>query len=531
MAIIEQAGWVGISDRILELSSTRSPWHRRLWRAGTVEVFREFVEECALEGATGNAIDDLREYALHVVHNDPAAKFILRDRLGRTANKVSTSSTSNSIEVETLREKLVLLEEDYLRNWAHIVSQPGSSRSHDIEGAARRITGHIVGNGFHSSSLYAWLLSLKRSDSETKFEEFLVAADERLKRAPASFNFCVPYVNRLDPALLRNASDVWLSAKQTSEWKKTNADSAENFTFQGAFLLEIIAFDINSAVALAQDRIRSIETKLRLSTGKRFEVCASMWCEQKPSGIFPTVHTDRRIHTYSIKRLHKLGETTMNPTLESVLALIEPLQTAPPHLAIISGWAAIESLLSSATDKTNAECADRFGLVISHSLIRGELTYLANCWAKASNDELAKRIATTPTNLDKARLMAEAIAKEKEFAGLPFNDLLAIERMRQAILSPGPEIEKTAKILSREFRRMYRKRNLIVHGGYLHDSSLHTLSDRLAPLVGIGVDRFIEAFLSYQLSPQQFMGRTQARTDFMTENNANIDRALSIFTH
>ncbi|WP_329414597.1 hypothetical protein OG563_18030 [Nocardia vinacea] len=42
------------------------------------------------------------------------------------------------------------------------------------------------------------------------------------------------------------------------------------------------------------------------------------------------------------------------------------------------------------------------------------------------------------------------------------------DRIRPLLTTPRKEVTRIAEILNREFTRLYRKRNLIVHGGHTH---------------------------------------------------------------
>lgn len=75
-------------------------------------------------------------------------------------------------------------------------------------------------------------------------------------------------------------------------------------------------------------------------------------------------------------------------------------------------------------------------------------------------------------------------------------DNLALDRIRPALRDPQREILRIGNILRREFTRLYRKRNMIVHGGQIHESNLAPISETMTPLSGAGIDRFVHVGLS-----------------------------------
>ncbi|SHV66265.1 Uncharacterised protein [Mycobacteroides abscessus subsp. abscessus] len=68
--IIEPPRLSGLTDRILELTSTRAPWQRRLWRGGTMELAQEFLTDSVRPGAREVAIADRRKHLMEALRTD-----------------------------------------------------------------------------------------------------------------------------------------------------------------------------------------------------------------------------------------------------------------------------------------------------------------------------------------------------------------------------------------------------------------------------------------------------------------------------
>jgi len=68
--IIEPPWLSGLTHRILELTSTQAPWHRRLWRSGTMELAQEFLTDSVRPGARENAIAYQRKHFMGSLRED-----------------------------------------------------------------------------------------------------------------------------------------------------------------------------------------------------------------------------------------------------------------------------------------------------------------------------------------------------------------------------------------------------------------------------------------------------------------------------
>ena len=91
-------------------------------------------------------------------------------------------------------------------------------------------------------------------------------------------------------------------------------------------------------------------------------------------------------------RLGRLQDLTTADYLANTLALVEPLQTAAPHIAVMSGWSAIESLLVGPADREDIVAARRFSLIIAASLMRAEFTLLAKTYTAENDDALIEAV-------------------------------------------------------------------------------------------------------------------------------------------
>jgi hypothetical protein len=152
------------------------------------------------------------------------------------------------------------------------------------------------------------------------------------------------------------------------------------------------------------------------------------------------------------------------------------------------------------------------GAIVSCSFPRAELTVLSYQAAKA-DATLDARLSGCATNRDRADLIARDIA-----AGVPFGlsndaDRAAIERMKKVLADPHTVMKDIETYATGAFRRLYRQRNLVLHGGKTDGVALRASLRTAAPLVGAGMDRIAHAWYVDGLSPLELAARARISLD------------------
>ncbi|MEC4765141.1 integrase [Mycobacterium sherrisii] len=524
MPIIEPPRLSGLTDRILELTSTQAPWHRRLWRGGTMELAQEFLTDSIRPGAREIAIADRRKHLMNALRTDHGIADFGK-RIETLAKDITTDSDETSHAWIALRHHLAEMNDTYLTNWADALDAPPSNRPVDAEGAARRITAHILGSGMHKNSLHRWLRDVQSRSTTITPGDFLRQADQRLKAPEKIFTFCVP-VDKTPPfQVSRETAPGWMTARETADWKRRHAPEAKPARHQGSFLLEITARDVNAAADAARDVIAHLKTKFQLGSRNSIGILPTMWSMQRRTG-FPTLATNRMINLASFDRLGRLQDLTTADYLANTLALVEPLQTAAPHIAVISGWSAIESLLVGPADIDDIVAARRFSLIIAASLMRAEFTWLAKTYTDENDDDDARALDACETNIERAKRFQVLAFARPNLALANVTDNLALQRVRPALQNPRREITNIVDILTREFTRLYRKRNMVVHGGQIHGANLHSISDTLTPLIGAGIDRIVNAELQFGVPPIELSAISEARVDYLRPTTSDSGGGL-----
>jgi hypothetical protein len=79
--------------------------------------------------------------------------------------------------------------------------------------------------------------------------------------------------------------------------------------------------------------------------------------------------------------------------------------------------------------------------------------------------------------------------------------------MRRVVTHPRGELANAVTILRIAMRRLYRTRNIVLHGGSTQGVALKAALRIAAPLVGAGLDRIIHATLVEGLDPLDLAAR------------------------
>ncbi|MDT3728107.1 hypothetical protein ROS62_25815 [Streptomyces sp. DSM 41972] len=160
-----------------------------------------------------------------------------------------------------------------------------------------------------------------------------------------------------------------------------------------------------------------------------------------------------------------------------------------------------------------AVAADRMAAIIACSWPRAELTDLAHRHKPRMPDELAHAVSKCTTNQERARLVAEALlthgATALDFTGAAtkYSDRPAAQRMAGLVQNPRPVLNDVAGAFRIALRRLYRTRNIILHGGATQGVALEASLRTAAPLAGAGLDRIIHADYVEGLDPLALAAR------------------------
>ena len=309
------------------------------------------------------------------------------------------------------------------------------------------------------------------------------------------------------------------------KWVEKEGYSFSNLRVGGGIKFRIAAPDKWSAVAIAAQRLEQYEARVRIGTRERSLHVEALWVAGTGGEEFAR-RPSRKIDVLALTRQERLYDSDAESPIDSALQLAAPMEDGPATSAVAGGWAAIETVLTAPDDSSNVVAADRMAEIVACSYLRAELTKLAAVYGQSGNDSLSRAIGASDENRERCRLLVHAIedpAKSVSFADP--SHMAALRRVESVIAHPKHELTEVRDRAQRAFRRLYRHRNLLLHGGLRDavgvDRSLHAV----APLVGAGLDRLAHAWIVEDLAPLSLAARANLAMDLLgtSDGSALVD--------
>jgi hypothetical protein len=492
------------------------PWPRRLWDVGSILALEELWEAGAWAGrrVLSAAACDWQRNELRAVIG-PDVGLGERDLRKEVTALLCAPILDPSPARRRLRELIEHAKPGYVERWAAAVRGPRPPRP---ERLARTLAAHLLDLGYDAAHLLGWVESLSRKQVSA---EHLVEAAAELAEAPQQrYKVLVALVATPERALAERL-DTWLFKGDVIAWLKARGHDTSGLRVGGGFVYEVTARDPYGAADQARqllDRMIARSSFLRKSRDG-IRPTESIWVDShdKPisvagpargADIMALVHEG---HLYQVDGARQ--------RIDDALELAAPINRGAVGPAVAGAWASVESLLSHPDDPTEDErsgkaiAADRLAVIIACSWPRAELTALAHRHNPAEPDELAAQLTACRLNRDKAQLMAEAIAAgqgpDVSRSRSRYSDLAAVQRMAKLLGNPRSELEDVATACKIALRRLYRTRNIVLHGGSTQSVALHATLRTAAPLVGAGLDRIIHAAATEGLDPLDLAARAE----------------------
>lgn len=274
--------------RLLEFTSSRSPWHRRLWNVGSILALEEVHEAGRwVDGGvlSQKAVDWQCAELQRVLGQDPAIGSPgLRRELQRCLrSQLAVSSDSR----RRLRELIDQARGGYLDRLAAAVAgvdAPGAER------VARLAASHLLDSGHSFGGLQDWL---RRGLVNSSAIEILESAAEMVRPAPAEWRTLVPLAEMpAEPNLTSPLGGRWLAPEEARRIIQDERHEAPE-RLDGAFLFDVRARDAQRAVELTDALVGRIHARESFAqTAGRLVIAGSVFV----LGVDRTfrLHTERR---------------------------------------------------------------------------------------------------------------------------------------------------------------------------------------------------------------------------------------------
>jgi hypothetical protein len=210
-------------------------------------------------------------------------------------------------------------------------------------------------------------------------------------------------------------------------------------------------------------------------------------------------------------------EATEHRSVDAAIEMLAHVDGSSPTAAIAGGWSAIEGLLAGPTDRASA--ADNLAALVTCSWPRAELTSLASR-ARKEHTEVADATKGCTTNRDRSRAMAMLILEGRMPDLHRTADRAAVMRVEKVLGSPKSELSTIKESIAEAFHRLYRQRNLILHGGKLDSVSLSASLRTVAKLAGAGMDRITHGQYVQDLRLLELVARAELSLSLADKSNA-----------
>ena len=502
-----------VSARALDFFDHRRQWQRRVWNVGLILSLRELIEapEHGSDGiVSGQAADHLRDAAIRKVGADQcfadrsqreALIGLLRPR-GRDKR---FSVRAGSVAQRGLRQTTNDLEAPYLARWATAL-RAGNHLS--VEKTARAIAAHLLDDGFHPNFLYDWWITEANRAETASLADLLDAAHSLVHRPQPLFEVLVAFT--AVPRAASSPGPTWLNEAALKTWLRTHAHSPPAQRLLGGFLFSRQAKDAEAAVEAASGEVHRLVARAAVGTRNRLVAYDFAWVSGSSATHY--LHHSRKVEVRALDRQRQLYRTSLGGHVESAIQLVAQLERGPLPPAVAGGWSAIESLLFGPGDEGAVLAGERLATVVACAYPRAELTRLADQRSRGRRDPVARLLKEAASATERARIMLEAIGngEDMRITG-DASEIAAAARITSLLSNPAQALRDIESAVAESFRRLYRHRNSVMHGGRIEGVALNATVRAAAPLVGAGIDRIAYAWMNEQLDPLELTARAGLR--------------------
>lgn len=493
-----------VGARLLEFFADTTPWQRRLWDAGSVLALEEVHE--ASEWVQRHV---LSPGALAWLARD-VERLVGRDRAigGRELRKQVTDVlrsplVSDSRHHRRLRQLTDMIESGYLGRWADAVD---SQEAPAPERLSRAVASHLLDRGYSMGYLHRW--TRRTVAAGRSLGELLGEAGEFAECADKNYEVLIPFVSVPRQGALATHLDTWLTGEGVARWLVTHAGAPKGVRQGGGFVFQLEAKDpygAAGAASLIVERMIARSGYAR-ALGGRLEPVGRVWVGDHDVDV-PLRPPQRGAYVLSLVAERRLYAATERTALDDALELAAPLNHGSPGPAVSGGWAAIEALLIAPRDVDDAKegrgavAADRLAALVACSWPRSEFTALSYEHQPSTPDRLALELGAASTNRERSTLVADALVSGRRLALREPQDFAAESRMRAMLSEPRATLRDVNAHVTTALRRLYRQRNIVMHGGVTGALALDVTLRTTAPLVGAGLDRIAHAWLADGVPP------------------------------
>lgn len=490
--------------RLLELCDANLPWHRSLWGIGIELALQELIEAAdAMQIGTLSdvSVKRLAKSIQRMAGADPTLttqeKTILNERLKDVPRQ-------NGEAYSAICQLARSIGSNYLSRWGVVVR---SGTQYSPERMAKCVATHLLDKGFSSAYVHARLREVIISSPQENTLAELCDELQSLERANPSREWRALVAFEHPPRHPGGFPPGWVRSDQIARWLKERGHSTRGLRPSGGFVWTVIARDAQGAAESARDLLDRYSARLSIATGKGIHALPFIWVEGADEAL-PIQKGSRGVR---VEELFRSGTVFAEPSdvvsesVDAAFELLAHLEQSSPTAAIAGGWAAVEGLLGEPGNRSVA--ADHLASLVACSIPRAELTTLSYKVEKVAPGVLAGELAACPTNKQRAIRLVKAIVAKEPLGISHGADEAAIRRMAVLVAAPNRELITAKDLVADAFHRLYRQRNLILHGGMTSSVALSGSLRTVSKLVGAGMDRIAHGLYVNRLKPMELVAR------------------------
>ena len=502
-----------VAARLLEFFDARTPWHRSLWNPGlvlTLDEILEASEAVRMSVLSEEALNFAIETSLKQAPLDPGVGD--SQRLKTLQMALRPKLRFEGLDFLTLRHLSQDIKGNYLNGWVAASFLPNRPKP---ERAARAIASHLLDLGFSGDYLHRWwVYRLFHEQGERPLAELVLEAHALALKPPRSYDVLVAFESI--PKTKSGFPRDWLNASSVSQWLRKSGFDITGVRQRGGLVFSVEARDGRAAADTVVEIIDNLAARASISTNDDFHYAPRAWVagEKVPRDLR---QRRRGVHVRALYREDAIYWKRSPSTIDAAFELLAPLETSSPAAAIAGGWAAIEALLSEPNDRGAA--ADRLACLVACSFPRAELTLLS--YVLETNDAaIEAKLKDVAKNRDRAAIVADAIHGSQPLTLPGWPDKAALLRMQVLLRKPNEKLQDIQSHAAIAFRRLYRQRNLVLHGGKTNAIALRACLRTAAPLVGAGMDRLAHGWYADQMRPLEVAARARVSIAAASEQNS-----------
>ncbi|WP_432171201.1 hypothetical protein [Streptomyces sp. 1222.5] len=493
----------------------RTPWPRRLWDVGSVLALEEVWEAGRWQAhnvLSPSACDWQRHELKAILGRD--AGLGDRDLRREITSLLSKPLPDPSPERRRLKEVIGHLRPGYLDRWVTAIAVEEAKRVKP-ERFSRTLAAHLLDLGYSGLHLRNWARGLRTA--RVTATDIAESAAELARARPQTFEVLVA-LDKVPHRDLAEPLPNWLDKGKVGAWLREQGHDTAGFRTGGGFVYQLHALDPLGAADQARQLLDRMIARSEFLRGRRGGVLPlpHIWVAGYDTPI-PLEPPARGVDVLSLVYEGHLYKVDSPERIDDALELAAVSNRGALAPAVAGGWAAVESLLVHPDDPRGdgersgkAVAADRMAAIIACSWPRAELTTLAHRHQPAQPDALSEAISACTTNRERARLVADALRTGgPEALALKYTDTAAAQRMAALVQNPGKQLTEVNHAFRIALRRLYRTRNIILHGGATQGVALDASLRTAAPLLGAGLDRIVHASYTEGLGPLDLAARAE----------------------